>query len=169
MTLTWQEMLEAEKDVRPVPAWRPVDKGGQLRWRAELSIGGATVEGLAIHGRALASEPGRDLAFTLEHNPAGGPSVRIDRIDWNPLTPHANNGVGRAEIRFDIYSGSHRHSYYENLTQDGKLRVGNLPVAVAINEPLVSYRNLIDFVAKAYNIPSLGLLPPPPWIEDLFG
>ncbi|MFC0633566.1 hypothetical protein [Brevundimonas balnearis] len=163
------EMLEAEKRIRPLPAWRPVDSGGRFRWRAEISIGDATVEGLVLHARTLATEPGRDVSFVLEHGPAGQSSVRIDRIDWKPLTPHANKGVGRPEIRWDIYPGSHRHPYYENLKADGELRTGNLPVAVDIEESLPTFESLVAFVAKIYRIEGLEFLQPPPWSEDLFG
>lgn len=168
MGMTLVELLEAEKDVNPLPSWRPVDPRGKFRWRAEISVNGATVEGLILHGRALAAEPGREVSFTLEHAPAGAPSSRIDRIDWKPLTPHSNKGIGRQEIRFEIYAGSNRHLYYENLTQEGNLRAGNLPVAVHIESALPTFDALIAFVAQTYKIPRLALLPPPPWIEDLF-
>jgi hypothetical protein len=102
MGMGLKQLLEAEKRIRPLPPWRPVDIGGMIRWRADLSIGGATFEGLALHGRTLAKEPGRDVSFTLEQSLAGQQSVQIDRIDWKPLTPHGNTGVGRQEIKWDI-------------------------------------------------------------------
>lgn len=163
------DLLEAEKWIRPLPGWRPVDAGGMIRWQAPLSIQGATLEGANLHGRTRASEAGRDVSFTLETRPAGGKSVRIDRIDWNPIEPHSNNGAGRLEIRFDTIYGNHRHDYYENLKTDGELRSGNLPVAVPIHESLPNFGSLIAFVAATYNIRGLEYLQPPPWSEDLFG
>ena len=122
MGMGFGDLLEVEKRVRPTVGWRPEDSGGQLRWRALLDVAGATVEGGVLHARTRASEPGRDVSFMLEVTPAFGTSALIDRIDWNPLEPHGNKGMGRDEIKFLVITGNHRHSYYENRTKDGALR-----------------------------------------------
>lgn len=145
-----------------------MDSGGVLRWRAPLDISGATIEGAVLHARTRASEAGRDVSFTLETHPATGPSGSVDRIDWNPIEPHNNKGIGRPEVRFLLISGHHRHNYYENLTGDGILRTGNLPVAVPIDEPLTTFESLIAFVSETYKIVGLENLQTPPWSEDLF-
>lgn len=169
MPFTHAEILEAQKQVRPLRAWLPADESGIIRWRSALSIEGATVEGLFLHGRATASEPGRDVSFMLEHSPAGQKKRTIDRLDWRPITGHSNRMIGPAEFRLMIIEGSHRHSFYENLTSDGVLREGNLPIAVPILDPLETFGAFIAFVEKTYKVEGLGNLPAPDWTEDLFG
>jgi hypothetical protein len=167
MSMGLAELLEAEKRIRPVPTWR--SDNGAIRWKAPLIIGGAVVEGFTLHARCLASEAGRDVSFTLDRSVTGQPSVRIDRVDWRPIHRHNNNGIGPDHLRFKIIEESHRHNYYENLTSDGKMRSGNLPVAIPIEEKLETFQSLVDFVAEIYKIEDLKLLMPPPWSEDLFG
>ena len=162
------DLLEVEKRVRPGVGWRPVDSGGMLRWRGLLDVAGATLEGAVLHARTRETEAGRDVAFTLEVTPTFGPSAAIDRIDWNPVEPHSNKGKGPREVKFSVITGSHRHSYYDNRTQDGALRSGNLPVAIPIVQPLPNFGSLIAFVSETYKIVGLENLQPPPWSADLF-
>lgn len=169
MTLSHADIMEAEKRVRPLPSWQPVDSGGMIRWRSPVSISGATVEGLFLHGRATASEPGRDVSFILEHSPAGQSKRSIDRIDWKPIHSHSNRNIGPIEYRLQVLTGSHRHNFYENLTADGVLREGNLPIAIPLDDPLETFSDFIDFVAKTYKVEGLSNLPVPDWTEDLFG
>lgn len=168
MILELAEVLAASKTARPLPDWRPVDDNGRIRWRAPLSIDGATIEGLAIHANCIASEAGRDVAIILEYRPAGSAFGAIDRVDWKPSAPHSNKGIGPEEFKFSILRGSHRHFLTDNLTSEGKLRTGNLPVARPINEDLPTFESLVDFVARIYNIADLRNLTAPPWSEDLF-
>jgi len=168
MGMGFGDLLEVEKRVRPTVGWRPEDAGGMLRWRGLLDVAGATIEGGVLHVRTRASEPGRDVSFMLEVTPAFGSSALIDRIDWNPIEPHANKGVGRDEIKFLVITGSHRHSYYENRTRDGAIRSGNLPVAIPVERALPNFGSLLAFVSETYKIVGLENLQPPPWSEDLF-
>ena len=163
------DLLAAEKRIRPLPAWRPVEDSGKIRWKAPLMIGGAVVEGLTLHARCIASEPGHDVSFVLEQALAGQSSVRIDRIDWKPIHEHNNKGIGPEELRFITIKDSHRHNYHENLTKAGILRLHNLPIARPLDIILPSFQSLVDFVAETYNIEDLKFLTPPPWTDDLFG
>lgn len=169
MTEPLAELLGAEKRIRPLPSWRPVDDSGSIRWKAPLIVGGATLEGFSLHARCMAAEPGRDVSFILERVLAGQPSVRIDRIDWNPITPHNNKGIGPPELRYKLIHGTHRHAFEANLKEDGSLRTGNLPVAVPVSDHLPTFEALVDFVGSTYNIPDLKFLTAPPWTSDLFG
>lgn len=169
MAMGLAELLEAEKRIRPLPSWRPVDDTGKIRWKAQLTIGGATVEGLNIHARCIASEPGREVTFILERAVAGKGSVRIDRIDWKPLHNHCNKGVGPEELQYVVINETHRHNFYENLTSTGELRLNNLPVARPVGKDLPTFQSLVDFMGETYRIEDLKFLTPPPWTDDLFG
>jgi hypothetical protein len=168
MAFTHTEIMTARKAVRPLSAWQPADSGGQIRFRAPLAIGGAIVEGLFLHGRSLISEPGRDVSFSLEYSPVGSKAT-LDRVDWKPLTGHTNKGAGPNELRFRVIEGSHRHSFNANLTSEGILRSGNLPIAEPIEAELPTFESLVRYIQRVYNIEGLENLPPPQWMEDLFG
>jgi len=122
-----------------------------------------------LYGRATEGEPGRDVSFMFCNGAEGSKATVIDRIDWNPLTAHANRNKGPQDLRLLIVSGNHRHSYDDNLASTGDLRAGNLPVARPIDERLETFDKLVAFVAVSYNIKGAERIMPPLWIEDLFG
>lgn len=162
------DALLATKTFSSAPQWKS-DGRGQFRFSTPLIIDGVVQEGLFLMGRAPESTPGRDVTFTLCNGSPRAKPDTIDRIDWNPSTGHVNRNIGPEGLRLLVVEGTHRHYLEDNLTQQGVLRTGNLPIARPIEENLNSFGSLVDYVEKAYNIGGLSYLAPPLWTEDLFG
>jgi hypothetical protein len=128
-------LVAAEKSLIDVPAW--VNRGADgLEFSVPLEIDGVTVEALTLRGRARKSLADRELAFQLEYHHAsiiGGP---VARIEWRPLNPHSNKGLGPKQFRHIIQTGSHHHCFDLNWqrSQEAVLQ-DSLPIAVPIEDP----------------------------------
>ena len=161
MDLSLQEIFDAPKTI-PVPhEWTELND--RLMWISPLDIGGATISGLRIRIRTIKTEPERNVTVALEYVPVGR-ECGLDRIDWRPFHNHTNRGLGPPEHQFKIISTSHRHEFGWNLKGGGvSMRKGNLPIAIPIENEPVNFQELLDFVAKTYNIAALEDLRPPDW------
>src|SRR6476620_2471785 len=116
-------LISANKALHGVPVWRERNRDA-LDFSVPLEIEGVTVEALTLRGHALKSIADRDLIFQLEYHHAliiGGP---VARIEWHPLRPHSNRGLGPKEFRHIIQDKSHHHRFDLNWrhSKDGVLR-----------------------------------------------
>lgn len=50
---------------------------------------------------------------------------------------------------------------------EGRLRSGNLPQAMDIQEEIPSFESLRDYSGKSFRINNIGVVPPPPWEYNL--
>jgi hypothetical protein len=171
------------------PAWSEPDPpapGKTVKPRAELlSVAAETTEvviplgttdGIGIQGAQLrlnawAYRRMHEVTATLEI--AGGRSfVTIARVDAWPADPHMNTLARKyPNLRHlpAVVDGSHVHRFRDNA------RIGikafrppfNLPVAIAVAEPLTSFRGFLRTVAQEFVIVGLEDFDPPQWQEYL--
>lgn len=86
------------------------------------------------------------------------------RIEWRPLKPHDNKGLGPEEFRMRKITESHIHPFDLNWEHSPpQVRRGNLPIAVPICEAIDSYEEALAFVEKEFRIKGVVGLPAPPW------
>lgn len=147
------EIMAAEKLFASRPVWKHRDRGW-LFATAPLKIEGVVMEGLKFRATALACRPDESLTFQIEYLPTirgakGGP---LARIEWLPITPHNNKGVGPAELRFLDQTGSHNHSFDLNWEHSpSQVKKGALPISVPIF-PEPSFAEIVVLVAKEFRI-----------------
>jgi hypothetical protein len=97
-------LVAAKKTLPITPVWR---RTGTLDWiqaTAPLDIDGVTVEGLRVRVTAKQGLSNENVTCQLEYLPSPRGSVRggpLWRIEWRPLSPHNNKGLGtaRAAVR----------------------------------------------------------------------
>jgi hypothetical protein len=171
MELSLTEIVSAEKAFPGAPQWIPrEDKWIEIV--SPLDIAGVTIEGLRFRGAALQNRPDEAVTFQLEYIPPranvrGGP---LWRLEWRPVSPHDNKGVGPPEWRFRKQAGSHHHPFTLNWDAQARLvRRGNLPIAVPNPDMAdASYDGFVAFAAEQLKIPGLhASAVPPPWQEFL--
>lgn len=120
--------------------------------------------------RAHLLMPDRALTAQIEYHPEHGPRKGgpICRIEWRPVKTHNNKGVGPEELRFLPQIGSHHHPFELNWTHsETRVRRGELPIAVPINDDPATYRQALAFVGNEFRIKGVENLSAPPWEERL--
>src|SRR5258708_441458 len=105
-----------------------------------LEIDGATLPGLELRGGACQSLPDRAVRFQLQFQPPRGPCIPMARAEWRPMNVHINKAVGPSELQMLRIHETHIHSFDLNwLADEGRMRIGNLPVAKTIRPDLQSF------------------------------
>lgn len=157
------KLVAAKKALAFVPIWAE-QTATSLGFLVPLEIDGVVVEGLTLRGKACTRMADREVMFQMEyrHNQiAGGPCCRIE---WLPLNGHSNKGVGPAEFRHFLQTGSHHHRFDLNWkrSQEAVWR-GELPIAVPIAPEPKNFRALLGLVGSEFTISDLQRIPLPPW------
>lgn len=155
-------LVAATKVLAGVPTWG--ERGAEgLEFSAPLEIDGVTVEGLTLRGRARKPLADREVAFQLEYHHAQIIGGAVGRIEWRPLNPHSNKGLGPKHLRHVIQAGTHHHRFDLNWqhSQEAVLR-GNLPIAVPLDDP-GNFRALLAVVGKEFKISNIQWVTLPPW------
>jgi len=157
------DLVHAEKELSAVPVW--IDRGSDgLEVSATLEVGGVTVEGLTLRGTARKPLMDRHVTFQLEYRHSqiiGGP---VARIEWRPLNPHNNKGLGPKRLQHVIQTSSHHHLFDLNWrrSEEGVLK-GDLPIAVPLEGEPKNFRALLAVVGKKFRINNIQIIPLPPW------
>lgn len=170
MSLELDQIYWAEKSLSPSAGWKRRADDESLRMVAPLSVGGASVEGLIFGMRAHLLMPDRALSAQIEYHPPGGgrQGGPICRIEWRPIRPHNNKGVGPEKWRFRTLNGSHHHPFDLNWAHsETGVRRGRLPIAVPIEDDPSTYRQALAFFGKEFRIKGVESLPVPPWERRL--
>jgi hypothetical protein len=155
-------LVKAEKKLSGAPAWigRGVDG---LEISTPLEVDGVTVEALTLRGTARKPLADRHVMFQLEYHHSqiiGGP---VARVEWRPLQPHNNKGLGPKHLRHALQSGSHHHRFDLNWrrSEEGVLR-GEIPIAVPLDDP-GNFRALLALVGEEFTINNMQIITLPPW------
>lgn len=168
MIIGLEEIWNADKVLSIEPDWKPRPRDSYVRLVSPLDVEGITVEGLRFTASALLRTPQRSVTFQIEYlppkrQPRGGP---LARVEWKPLRPHNNKGIGPTEYRHTAIVGSHIHPFDLNWNHSAaQLRKGSLPIAVPISESVDTYEEILDFVEKKFKIKGVSELPHPPWAD----
>jgi hypothetical protein len=163
-----RHLFEAEKQIGGDNAWHFDADGSHLRISLPLAIEFSIPEGLYLEGRCTADLPDRDVSLTLAYKPAQGLAGPLCRIDWRPLQPHRNNGLGSGRWRFIPIEGSQLHVFDQNLSRGvERMFRENLPIALPIEEPLQNFRELLSYAGQIMRVSDIQSVQPPPWSPRL--
>lgn len=167
MPINFTEVFEAQKALAIAPSWSPRNSEG-LEIVCPLSIDGVIIQGLQFRATARVRLPDEMLTFQVEYHPdteAGGP---LARIEWRPMSPHNNKGVGPVEWQHKLITGCHHHPFAMNMEfAESEVKKGKLPVAIPLTESPANFPALLGFVGKEFRINNIGLVTEPPWAPML--
>jgi hypothetical protein len=87
------------------------------------------------------------------------------------MSVHTNKAVGPPELQMMRISETHIHEFEHNwLAEEGRMRVGSLPVARPVRPDLQSFEDFLVFVGKEFRISEIEKVERPSWREPgLFG
>ena len=170
MPIDLPSLVAAEKTISGKPKWEQSDSV----WfclTASLEIDGVTIPGLELRGGACQSLPDRALRMQIQYQPPRGPCTHLSRSEWRPLGVHTNRAVGPPELQMLRISETHIHKFEDNwLPNEGRMRVGDLPVARPIRPDLQTFEDFLVFVGKEFRISDIQRVERPNWREPgLFG
>ncbi|WP_256807137.1 hypothetical protein [Bradyrhizobium sp. Bra64] len=170
MALDFPGMMAAEKTLSGRPKWEQSDSV----WfclTGSLEIDGVTIPGLELRGGACQNLPDRAVRFQVQYQPARGPCSHLSRAEWRPMGVHTNKAIGPPELQMLRISETHIHEFEHNwLPDEGRMRVGNLPVARPIRPDLQSFEEFLVFIGEAFRISGMQKVERPGWQEPgLFG
>lgn len=170
MVVNLEELFNAEKTFSIRPDWKKSANDGWLRLVVPLDIDGVTVEGLRLGMYCRQSMPDQSVTLQVEYFPPkrsakGGP---LCRIEWRPMRPHNNKGMGPQEFQFLPISGCHHHSFDLNWRHaQRQVQKGGLPIAVPIGVNLTTFDEVLAFAGNEFRIKDLASVSPPPWEKNL--
>lgn len=160
------EIFYAEKVLPVEPDWKKRVGTKWLRLVCPIDIGGVTIEGLRFTVSAHSEKPDEAVAFQIEYLPPrgnvkGGP---LCRLEWRPITPHNNKGLGPAEYRHRVIKTCHLHPFDLNWAEAAKhVRRGDLPIAIPLAVSPSTYEEALAFAGKEFRIKDIEGVAPPPW------
>lgn len=173
MPTPFKTLVQSDKLIVGDPAW--VDKhrdpkDDQKRLVASLRVGGRVFQGLELVGRARLGIRNAYTSFSLIYLPTNNrrDAVRLCRIDWRPLTPHANDHPNTPPELIGDIDGAHHHAFALNWAEKNGAPLKALPIAEEITPDYQTFKELLDGVGDLFKIANAASLPPP-WSEDLFG
>lgn len=142
---------------------RPDNSDGTTDFLVPLDIGGVTIEGLFLRGRANEFSPDRDVMFQLElASTSSRTRIPLLRIDWFP------RAAGHKNPDKNMIYGSHLHPFVANW-QEGSQQMakGNLPWAEQVGPSVDSFGKLLDLMARKFRISNKEAIPVPGWSPKL--
>lgn len=172
MSTPYKTLVETDKLIAGAPTWvEKNSKTDDLRLVASLRLDGRVFQGLELIGRAQAGIRNAYTSFTLIYLPTDNrrDAVRLCRVDWRPLTLHANDHPNTSPDLVGDVEGTHHHPFDLNWSSKNGAPLKALPIAEAITPDFQSFTELLDGVGKLFRISNAGSALPSPWPEDLFG
>ena len=157
------EIMQADKQFALRPVWKPRDRDW-LFATAPLKIDSVVIEGLKFRATALSCRPDESMTFQLEYFPPirGIKGGAVARIEWRPIRPHNNKGVGPEELKFLSQNGTHHHPFDLNWEHSpDQVKKGSLPISVPI-DPEPSFPEIVELVGKEFKIGPVDWITPPP-------
>ncbi len=133
-------LATAQKLISVFPGWSPPEPETNYIWfDAPLEIAGVTLPGFVLHGGCYIDKPECGVVFEMRARriPARR-CIPLARVEWRSLKGgHTNPRRGDAEWSGARVGPTHYHPFALNWLPDkGRMRAGNLRVAVDINEDL---------------------------------
>jgi hypothetical protein len=175
-------MVSADKLIPPEDELRRLAHGrktivGPLTWKTRpykhsveaflirpLCCEGVIEAGLDIRALALSNEPDRNLMFQVEFEPTPGVRFHLLRLEWRPLKPHTNKGIGPIEHRWRRLL-DHHHPFDENaeIGLASFLPEKNLPIGVPLATEAQTFPEVLAILGSLFNIDNASEIPAPPW------
>lgn len=171
MQLPFQAVMEMDKAISGSPKWsKPEGADKAIKLSAALEVGESTLQGFFLKVRARADSPGADISFTLTYLAPGTKrdGANLDRVDWQPKTPHENTDERSPPELFLLeIDGTHRHSFKLNWrpSKGGPLKW--LPIAEPIVPDYQDFAALREGIGILFRISNIDLIPEPLWYRGL--
>jgi hypothetical protein len=157
------EIVAADKQLSGVQPW-VAKEPNQLSLVSALEVDGVTMASVLLRMRAFQDQPDRAVMIQLEYNPPKGRHERLIRIEWRPLSPHANNNKAPEPYRLMIIRSSHIHRFEDNYyVAERRMLRSNLPHAVPLEPDPANFGELLEVASKALRISDLNRVAMPPW------
>ena len=161
MLVDLRHLTTSTKSIPSFHDWN--EDGPDLNWISPLDVDGVTLEGLRLRLKALATLPEEQVCAQLEFQQPGNRCQPLVRVEWRPLRGHSNKHIGPQEWRLKVFKQTHVHRFDDNWLQtEQRMRAGNLPVAVPI-EDVDSYKKFLDICSLELKIANMPQMPLPPW------
>lgn len=133
-----------------------------------LDVGGITTEGLIFRIQGLLAIPNRSITFQLEAEGLRAKTAALSRLEWKPIKPHNNKGLGPVEWRFRDQPGTHLHGFMMNWSENERfVKKLNLPIALPVAAEPKSFADALALAGEEFRISGLELIEPPQWEPDL--
>lgn len=159
-------LVASWKTIPAFPGWSaPEPETGYMRFSASLEIDGLIEEGFTFSGGCYRDQPDRHVTFELRLTiPKARQTIPLERMDWRSPRGHTNPRNRASSWAGRRVSNTHLHAFNENwIPHETRMRVGNLPVAVEIDEELQTFAQLIQFVGKQFRIKNIDVVTMPEW------
>ena len=169
--MPYPTLFEADKAVAQFSGWsEPEPETGYLWFNAPLEIGGVIEAGLVLHAGCYRRMPDRHVTFEMAARSPGGKRVPLARIEWRSLTGgHTNARRSGSPVSGRRVSDTHHHAFTLNwLETERRMRKGNLPQAMEIDQEIQSFESLRETTGNLWRINNIAVVKRPPWAYDLF-
>jgi len=170
--MTLPLVATSDKALVLFPGWSAPEPETDYIWcDAPVEIGGVVEAGLTLHVGCYISIPDQHVVFELRGNIPGIKRKKaLMRIEWRSLRGgHTNRRRKGAPESGKRVSDTHFHPFEANWVEiEQRMREGNLPQAVEIEEELPTFESLREYVGNAFRINNITLVTRPPWVYDLF-
>lgn len=165
------ELVAARKEIVAFPGWQePEPETGGMWFMTSLSAGGVVQEGFYLHAMCLKFAPDWNVCFELKLHINKSKKLPLARYEWKSLRDgHTNPRRKGSPVSGQRVSRTHYHSFELNWVEaEGRMRLGNLPMAVNIDQEPDRFESLRDEVGKLFRINNMSVVLPPPWEYKMF-
>lgn len=165
--MSFERLATEQKQLASAPIWQRAgfEKTG-LWFDAPLEIGGVTEAFFVLHGEARVDLPDQHVGLELVYNiPNARRRVPIARMDWKSIKGgHSNKRRAGWPMKGKRVPPTHFHPFDLNfIAATGRMRPGDLPVAVEISGELQSFESALAMAGFLLRISNIDLVPRPPW------
>lgn len=165
-------MFHAEKAIATFPGWSQPEVETDFVWfLAPLEIGGVVETNFVLFGGCNHRLADRNVTFELQ---VGAPGQRkkipLARVEWRSIKGgHSNRRRGGNAFAGKRVTDTHYHSFEANwVASERRMRNGNLPQAVELDEEPQSFESLREVVGNLFRINNIDVVSRPPWEYNLF-
>ena len=151
VSIYFKKLAKSEKFIPSSINWTHGDgSDGYTRFSVALDVGDITIASLTLDGGAYINHPEEHVTFELSilgHDSKR--RIRLMRLDWKSLKGGHSNHKRKCA---GLWGGkrvpeTHFHTFELNWVEsEQRMKSGNLPCAEPINEQLLSFGDLREFV-----------------------
>lgn len=171
--MTLKELFDSPKSLVVTPHWSKPEPNGFSWFDAPLEVGGVTERLFVLHGGHQRDLPDAHVSFEIKiGRPGTKKRIPLARIEWRSLKGgHTNPRKGPAFLKH-LYGvrvqDTHHHKFdYNYVSEEDRMRGGNLPWAEGFEEEIVSFESLREKVGNCFGISDISLVTKPVWDYDL--
>ena len=165
--MSFTTLATETKLIARFPGWQRAGFEKTALWfDAELEIGGVVEKGFTLHGEARVDLPDRNVGLEIVYTiPGTRRRIPLARVDWLSIKGgHSNKRRSGWPMKGKRVPPTHFHPFDLNFNAStGKMRPGDLPVAVEISGELQSFESARAMAGFLLRISNIDLVDRPPW------